>query len=190
MRSAKVFLWAMYLHLLFSIGVPAGILVFCMKDGWNAVGIGLLLLYWLEIVVVQIIGWVCGAMAIVAYKNGRWEELLCGWKWLKLKSIPFYIVNFIYSVLVWFVLIGASRGIMILLVPIPIIYTCTMIVQSGCIGICYIKYLRKSREGKRRPSGLHYVLQLLAMADIISTILILRTYSPTEGEATAAAYKE
>lgn len=176
MKSAKVFLWAMYVHLVFSIAVPVGIVISCIDEGWNGVGIGLLLLYWLETVAVQVIGWVCAGLAVAAYRKGQWEKLFLGWKMLKLKSIPFFVINFIYSVLVWFILVGASRGILILLVPIPIIYTCTMVFQSGCVGICYIKYLRKHLEDGNRPSGIHYVLQLMAAADVVSTAVILKKY--------------
>lgn len=187
MKSANVFLWAMYLHLLFCIGVPVGIFILCMEDGWNAAGVGLLLLYWLETVAVQIIGWVCAAMAVVAYRQEKWEELLKAWKQLKLKTIPFYVVNFLYSFLIWFILVGASRGIMILLVPVPIIYTCTMIVQSGCVGICYIKHLRRHREDGKKPSGIHYVWQLLAVFDIISTVVTLKTYVVEKKDAIDSA---
>lgn len=176
MKSAKVFLWAMYVHLVFSIAVPVGIVVSCIDEGWNGVGIGLLLLYCLETVAIQVIGWACAGLAVAAYRKGQWEKLLLGWKLLKLKSIPFFVINFIYSVLVWFILVGASRGILILLVPIPIIYTCTMVFQSGCVGICYIKYLRKHSESGNRPSGIHYVLQLMAVVDLVSTAVILKKY--------------
>lgn len=176
MKSAKVFLWAMYVHLVFSIAVPVGIVISCIDEGWNGVGIGLLLLYCLETVAVQVIGWVCAGSAVAAYRKGQWEKLFLGWKLLKLKSIPFFAINFIYGVFVWFILVGASRGILILLVPIPIIYTCTMVFQSGCVGICYIKYLRKHLEDGKRPPGIHYVLQLMAVADVVSTAVILKKY--------------
>ena len=176
MKSAKVFLWAMYVHLVFSIAVPVGIVLSCIDEGWDAVGIVLVLPYWLETVAVQIIGWVCAGLAVVTYRKGQWEKLFLGWKRLKVRSIPFFVINFIYSVLVWFILVGGSRGILILLVPIPIIYTCTLVFQSGCVGICYIKYLRKHLEDSVRPSGIHYVLQLLAVADLVSTAVILKKY--------------
>ena len=95
---------------------------------------------------------------------------------MKLRSIPFYIVNFIYSFLVWFVLIGASRGILVLLAPIPVIVTCSMVVQSGIYGICVILALRKMPEYGGRPTAVHYVLQLMSVLDLISTVVILKRY--------------
>lgn len=171
-RSAKIFLIGMYLHLILSIAVPAGILYFS-DGGWNGIGIGLLVFYLLMIAAVQITGWVCVAMGVIACRRNKAAELRQSWKLLKLWSIPFYVLNFIYSYLAWFVLVGASRGILLILVPIPIMLTCLMVVQSGCVGVCYILLLRK-RDGYR-PSGIHYVLQLLSVVDVISTIILLKS---------------
>lgn len=175
MKSAKLFLYGMYFHLFLSIVVPIGILVFS-SNGWNSVGIGLLLFYLAMIAVVQIIGWVCVGMAIAAYRQNKGEKLRNGIRILKFYSIPFYVVNFLYSFFAWFVLVGASRGILILLVPIPIIITYLMIFQSGCVGICYIMYLRKQPENQGKPNGVHYALQLIPVLDIIGTIMILRKW--------------
>lgn len=188
MRSAILFLAGMYVHLFLSIAVPAGVLYFCM-DGWSAVGVGLLLFYFAMIVAVQVTGWICVGMAVAAYHQNKAEILRSSWKLLKLYSIPFYILNFLYSFLVWFVLVGASRGILIFLVPIPIVITGLMILESGCVGICYLMYLRKQPENNGGPAGIHYVMQLLGVLDIISTILILRTYKK-DGKSSGVCGKE
>lgn len=175
MRSAKWFLIGMYVHLLLSVMVPLGVLYFS-GNGWNAVGIGLMLFYFAMIVVVQVSGWICVGMSVAAYHQNKAETLRSSLKLLKLYSIPFYILNFLYSFLVWFILVGASRGILIFLVPIPVIITCLMILESGCVGICYLKYLRKQPENNGKPAAIHYVLQLLGVLDVISTVFILCTF--------------
>lgn len=182
MRSAKLFLFGMYLHLCLSVAVPLGILYFS-ADGWNAAGIGLLFGYLAMIIAVHIVGWIAVGMAAEAYHQNQWEKLRSSWRLLKLNSIPFYVLNFLYSVFAWFVLTAASRGILIVLVPIPIIITCLMIVQSGCVGIYYIMYLRKQPENGGKPAAVHYVLQLLSVLDLISTIVILRKYSGKKNQA-------
>ena len=179
MKSAKLFLFGMYLHLLLSIVAPIGILYLCWEQQrWTAPAVLLLVFYLAMIGVVQILGWICVGSAVAAYRRNRADRLRKGWKLLKLWSIPFYVVNFIYSLFAWFILVGASRGILFVLVPIPIVITCLMIVQSGCVGICYIMYLRKQPENGGKPSGVHYVLQLLSVLDVISTIVILRKFKP------------
>ena len=175
MKSAKIFLAGMYVHLFLSVLTPVMVLLFC-KDGWNMLGVGALLVYFAMIFVVHIAGWICVARAVNAYHHNQPDRLRSGWKLLKLYTIPFYVLNFLYSFLVWFVLIGASRGIMLLLVPIPIILTCSMIFQSGCVGICYIMYIRDTAEDDSKPSKIHYLFQVLGVLDVISTVLLLCRY--------------
>ena len=173
MKSAKIFLIGMYLHLALSIGVPIGILGI---QEWNTTSIGMLFLYFIVIGAVQLIGWICVGMAASAYLKGNLAALQKGWILLKLGSLPFYVINFLYSFLVWFSLVGASRGILIFLVPIPIIITCLMIFQSGWVGVCYIMLLRKQPENRGRPGSFHYILQLLPVLDVISTVILLATF--------------
>ncbi len=180
MKSAKIFLTGMYLHLVLSLAVPIGILYFC-QDGWNALGIGLLVFYLVMIAAVHLAGWICVAMAVIANRKDQEGGLLRGWKLLKLGAIPFHLLNFLYSFLAWFVLIGASRGILILLVPIPVFITCILIIQSGIVGICYLKCRFKKQNDAERPSGIHCVMQLLPVFDIISTVVILKKDTRRKG---------
>jgi len=181
-KSAKVFLAGMYVHLFLSVLIPVIVLFFC-KDSWNVLGIGVLLFYLAMISTVHIAGWVCVVRAVNAYHHNQADRLRSGWRLLKLYAIPFYVLNFLYSFLVWFVLIGASRGIMALLVPIPIIITCSMIFQSGCVGICYIMHLRDTAENGSKPSKIHYLLQILGVLDVISTVFLLCRYGREKTES-------
>lgn len=168
MTNGRVFLISMYVHLIMSVLTPIAILGFRNS---KATGV-ILICYVLMICAVLIIGWVSVGMAVRSVKWGEYDNVKCGWKLLKYGSIPFYIINFIYSLVVWFVIVGASRGIFIVLVPIPILITCTMIVQSGCFGWCCIYYLNKRNPGY--ISKIHYVLQIVSVLDIISTYQILK----------------
>lgn len=181
MRSAKIFLVGMYIHIFLSIAVPVSMIV--LKDQcWSGVGIGLLLVYLLMAGAVQLLGWISAGMAVSAYRSGEWEKLIKGWKLLKFWSIPFYVLNFIYSFFAWFALVGASRGLLIFLVPIPVLFTCSMIVQSGIYGVCVVKYLRRIPEKAAgpgdgcRPSPVHYALQLVSVLDIVSTVILVKKY--------------
>ncbi|MDO4336604.1 MAG: hypothetical protein Q4C91_00770 [Eubacteriales bacterium] len=86
MRSAKLFLFGMYLHLCLSVAVPLGILYFS-ADGWNAAGIGLLFGYLAMIIAVHIVGWIAVGMAAEAYHQNQWEKLRSSWRLLKLNSM-------------------------------------------------------------------------------------------------------
>lgn len=175
MKSAKLFLGGMYFHLVLSMIVPFGML-YLLNMEWVSLSMGLFIFYLAMIAVVHITGWVCVTMAATAYRQAQAEKLRHGWKLLKLWSIPFYVMNFLYSCFIWFILVGASRGILIFWVPIPIFITYVLIFQSSCVGIFYIKHLREQPENHGKPSGIHYVLQLVPVLDVVSTIIILRKY--------------
>ena len=172
MKSAKIFLVGMYLHLLLSIAVPGAILKNGASTGWTNNLIWLLILYLLMIGVVLLIGWFSVGMAVIAYRKSETEKLQKSWRMLKYASIPFYVLNFLYSFCVWFLLVGASRGILILLAPIPILITCTMVFQSGCLGWCYIRYSNKKVRGECKISGIHYCLQVIPVLDVMSTFIV------------------
>ena len=131
MKTAKLFLAGMYIHLVLSVAAPIGILYL----GWGGAGWGrsnsmLLLVYLLAIGMVQLLGWISVGAAVSAYRRNDMACLLSGWRTLKLGAIPFYILNFLWSVLAWGAIAAASRGIFLLLVPIPIGITWLMVIQS------------------------------------------------------------
>ncbi len=176
MKSAKLFFIGLHIHLILSILV----LVMLFIDQWGGFAILFFWFYLLMIAVVVITGWVTVVMAFLANKDQKYNELKKAWLLLKLGSIPFYIVNFFYSFFVWFILVVASRGIFILLVPIPIILTCTFIYQSGCVSAFYINSLRYKLMvnssvlpySYQNISSIHYLLQFIPILDVISTLVI------------------
>lgn len=173
MKTAKLFLTGMYLHLILSAVTPIGII---LAGEWNLVSYGLFFFYLLMIGVMQLTGWICAGCSVAAYRRGDGVKLRKSVKILKLYSIPFYLLNFIISFVYWFFILAGSRGILFFLIPIPIAITCLIIFQTGCVGICYIMYLRKQPENHKKPSGIHYLMQLVSVLDVISTIYIFRKY--------------
>ncbi len=172
MKTAKLFLAGMYLHLVLSVAAPIGILYLGWGGaGWNRSNGSLLLVYLLAVGLVQLLGWTSAGASILAYRRNDTARLLSGWRALKLGAIPFYILNFLWSVLVWGALVTASRGTFILLVPIPICLTWLMVVQSGVTGWLYIRCLRESGED---AAILHSVCQFIPVLDVLSTLLLLR----------------
>lgn len=172
MKTAKLFLAGMYIHLVLSVAAPIGILYL----GWGGAGWGrsnsmLLLVYLLAIGMVQLLGWISVGAAVSAYRRNDMACLLSGWRTLKLGAIPFYILNFLWSVLAWGAIAAASRGIFLLLVPIPVGITWLMVIQSGFTGWLYIRCLRESGED---AAVLHSVCQFLPVLDVLSTLLLLR----------------
>ena len=174
MRSAKLFLGGMYLHLILSVFVP----VFVIFQGeYTSLGVGLLLFWFAVMGAVHLLGWFSVAMAVRANGRGEHGAVFRSWRLLKLGSIPFFVLNFLYSVFAWFMLVGASRGIFIVLVPIPILFTCLLVVESGFVGICWLRSLPALLpEDREKPRTIHYFLQLLPALDVLSTLYLLWKY--------------
>ena len=172
MISAWLFLAGMYLHLILSVAVPASIL---LAGKYEFMGHGfidaLLAFYFFVIAAVHVTGWICVAAAVSAGRKGQLQLLCRGWRLLKLGAIPFFVLNFLYSFLVWFLFVAASRGIFALLLPIPIGITCLLIFQTGGVGICCLRLLR--RQPVPVPGKVHYLLQLIPVVDVVSTVVVL-----------------
>lgn len=172
MKTAKLFLAGMYVHLLLSAAAPIGILYLGWnKKGWNRSNAALLLSFLLMTGLVQLLGWIHAGASISAYRRNDMARLRSGWRMLKLGAIPFYILNFIWSSLAWGALVAASRGTLLPLVPIPIGVTWLMVIQSGVTGWLYIRCLRESGED---AAMLHSVCQFIPVLDVSSTLLLLR----------------
>nr|WP_325301692.1 DUF6652 family protein [uncultured Oscillibacter sp.] len=172
MKTAKLFLAGMYVHLLLSAAAPIGILYLGWeKKGWNRSNAALLLSFLLMTGLVQLLGWIHAGASISAYRRNDMARLRSGWRTLKLGAIPFYILNFIWSSLAWGALVAASRGTLLPLVPIPIGVTWLMVIQSGVTGWLYIRCLRESGED---AAILHSVCQFIPVLDVLSTLLLLR----------------
>lgn len=171
MKEARLFLAGMYLHLVFSVLVPLGILYTGWNIGWTPLNFTFLVVYILEVLVVQVLGWVSAAAAARAAGEQDWDSLQDGWRILKLKSVPFQILNFLWSALAWFCLVKASRGALAVLLPVPILITWAMVFQSGIYGLLIIRALRRQGE---KVFFLHPLCQILPGVDAISTWVMLR----------------
>lgn len=127
----------------------------------------------ISFVAVQIVGCLSAAAAVKMYTQLKYEPLKKSWLLLKIKTIPFYILNFIFGLVYIIFLIGASRGLAVLaVIPIlvPIWYTCAFIVQSGFFGVANVAMLRKKYGDN--ISLIHYVLQFIPVLDVLSTIIL------------------
>lgn len=64
---------------------------------------------------------------------------------------------------------------MLLFFLLPVLFACQLIIQSGCTGVIYIKFLRK-QHSEKTPSAVHYLLQLIPVLDVVSTLIVLKKY--------------
>lgn len=130
-----------------------------------------------SVLIVCIIGIIRGYKL---YKKADYISLRKSMTVLKLGSIPFYVINFLYSVFVCMALTIGTRGVGIVTVPLAVCFTYGIIIMSGIYGILYIKYLRKVLPEENRPSILHYIFQFVSVFDVVSTLVLIAGYKNYE----------
>ncbi len=126
-----------------------------------------------SVILVLIVSLITAINAIILYNKGDYISLKKSMTAVKLWTIPFYIVNFIFSALICLAVTMGLRGMGLIFVPIPIAFTCTIIFLTGFYGIFYVKHLRKNFSLQKPPGIKHYFFQLIPVLDIIDTIYLL-----------------
>lgn len=174
MKAVKAFFVMLYIQLALQYCIIPIVLFGLDEDGefrvWTYFYFIVTLL---SFVAVQIVGCVCAVSAVKMHMKSESEALEKSWILLKIKTIPFYVLNFIYGLAYAVTLIGASRGMVVLFIfplLIPIWYTCAFIVQSGFFGAANVAMLRKKYGDN--ISLIHYVFQFIPVLDVLSTIIL------------------
>lgn len=172
MKKVKAFFAMLYVQLAVQYSI-----VFVISGESTSEGLFLAMLLLLGAVsgATEILGWIAAVKCITKTLAGATDadEMKKSWFLLKIKTIPFYILNFIYGLAYGILLVGATRGMIwfvILPILIPIWHTCSFIVQSGFYGVANILMLRK--EHKKEFSKIHYILQFIPVFDVFDTIAI------------------
>ena len=179
LKTSKAFLITMYLHLVLSVATPVVVVVSGQYRQLEQLGFALFVIYMAELVLLPVLGFVTAGAGIAHCRRGEGAQLEKGWLLLKFGSVPFYLLNFLVCCVAMVLLIGASRGLLVFLLPIPVGYTCLLVAQSGCLGACLLYLLRKQ---EKKPSPLHYVFQFLPLLDFISGLVLLKKYGHAEEE--------
>jgi hypothetical protein len=95
-------------------------------------------------------------------------------KILKLGSIPFYILNFIVTGIFFAFIFFATRGIGLILLPIPVLITWIILLSTSVNSISFLVFIYKNRVITKKSFILNLLAQLTFVIDIISTIIILK----------------
>ena len=109
-------------------------------------------------------------------------------KRIKLGSIPFFILNFLLCLGVGFVILGASRGFAVFLpwvwlwVMCAVGITYCLAAGTSCYGIFFSRTLNKDGDLSTGSMVKHIILQLIFVADIIDTILLLKKFRRVDNE--------
>ena len=124
--------------------------------------------------ITQILGCLSAALAVKMYWRNEDGKIRKALILLKIKTIPFYLLNLVYGLIYTLFITFVSMGMaLVLIIPvmIPIWYTCAFVVQSGFFGAAAVARLRKTYGDCVSKSN--YVLQFIPILDVINTVFLL-----------------
>lgn len=119
------------------------------------------------------------------YKNGEYNYLRKSMQMLKLSTIPYFLLNFIFYLLLILIFFMGTRGIIIftpvpLLLSIPIFFTYLTVLCSAAYGVGFIAILWKEKSFTIGRTIMHILLQICFVLDVMDTIVLLRKYKAKE----------
>ena len=176
MKKIALFLVSLYLNLLFSFGYIGLIVVDLskkniisdlLKNGYY--------ITWLSIVILLLILSIINLISAIKLFIQKDVILLRkSMILIKLASIPFFIFNFIFFVVVLFVFVVASRGLGIILVPIPIIITYLILLVTSTYSILFIIILKRFKIISNKSAIINIIIQLIFVLDMIGVLFLLK----------------
>ena len=125
--------------------------------------------------ITQVLGCLSALLAVKMYWRSEDDKIRKALILLKIKTVPFYLLNLVYGLIYTLFITFVSMGMaLVLIVPvmIPIWYTCAFVVQSGFFGAANVAVLRKKYCDS--ISLIHYVLQFIPVLDVLGTVILLK----------------
>ena len=93
-------------------------------------------------------------------------------EFIKFGAIPFWIINFILLSLLTIAIVMGTRGIGIVIIPVPIIIAYIILLGTSIFSIPYIKLLYKGKKIGFKQMVIHIILQLCFVWDVIGIIYL------------------
>ncbi|MBN1647893.1 MAG: hypothetical protein JW874_07665 [Spirochaetales bacterium] len=122
------------------------------------------------------------ARVILLYRQKNDTDLLAGMKYVKYRSIPFFILNFALGVIMFFIFLVASHGMGILLVPIPVSFTWICMIATSFYGFAWLLYNYRNGLLLKKVFVRHFIMHFLFVFDIISTWLLAKRATSCRSE--------
>lgn len=172
MKLPKIFIVLSYLHIFFLFRTINSAIDEINNEKAGNMGVFFSIFLIISFVLI-IVASVNVYNAVLLYKKGNYKALKKSMVMVKIWTIPFYIANFIFSFFVCVCFAMGLMGVGIFFVPIPIMYTCSIIFMTGFYGIFYVKFFKKNFQLEKPLSLIHYFLQLIPVLDTIDTFFLL-----------------
>jgi hypothetical protein len=112
--------------------------------------------------------------SIKLLRNKEELKLRKSMMYIKFGAIPFFIINFIVLTACTLILIGASRGVGIIFVPIPVFFTYALLLSTSIYSVSYLIHLKNEKKIESNIFLIHLVLQFCFVLDVISVIVLLK----------------
>lgn len=169
MKLTKIFLTLQYVCLAATTAIPliiASIVSNDVKSGMPALAkVFLLTAAILVIIATLVVEIVCVKKASNALNAEKSDEAVKTWKMMKIISVPFYVSNFI----IYIISAPLYFPLSLITIPLDFLFCWIMIIISGVLGI---KAITKLKGDGKKISPIHSVLQVLPVADVVSTLII------------------
>lgn len=169
MKTAKIFLTMQYICLAGMTAIPLLISSVISEEVKSSIPslakVLLLTLIIILLTVTLIIEIIASHKASELAKKDEKDKALKVWHQLKLISVPFYVITFFIYVLSAPLCFPLS----LITVPLSFVFCWIMIIISGILGI---KIIKKQKGENRKISPVHFGLQVIPVADVISTLIL------------------
>jgi hypothetical protein len=93
-------------------------------------------------------------------------------EFIKFGAIPFWIINFILLSLFTIAIVMGTRGIGIVIIPVPILITYIILLGTSIFSIPYIKLLYRIKKIGFKQMVIHIILQLCFVWDVIGILYL------------------
>ena len=111
-------------------------------------------------------------IAIRIFRQNNLEDARRSMKKIKLYLIPYWVINFIFSL----ILTSALLIVGVILGLIFIIQAYLLLIATSCYSISFLGILLKNKKISLKSFIIHLLLQFCFVMDIIDTIYLLRKY--------------
>ena len=91
---------------------------------------------------------------------------------IKYSLIPYWIINFFLSLIFWIIILGASRGLGVFILPLPILFNFCMLCFTSMYSVSYILLLWKNDYIKNSHFLLYTVSQFFFVIDILGLVIL------------------
>lgn len=174
----------LYLNLIVPVTfIAGGIILLSTKD--SLTGFGILMAVIALLLIAAFVGFVCVLIhtirvSIRLYRENDLKTLYQRARNTKLILIPFYLINFALSAVIFLVLMTISRGMILFFLPVPFMITYGYLLCTSVASTALLLGMKKQGTLDGQTYLIHQILQLIFVLDIVDILLLKKHVDQTE----------